>query len=72
VLAGWRLGVFGVLSVLFSAAIAFAALPLAERVREDVQAIRGFLRRKHPGRQELLAERERLLAAFPELRAWVE
>jgi hypothetical protein len=70
--AGWRFGVVGVIAVALAAAAAFVALPLAERVREDVQAIRGFLRRADPRTAELRAERERLLAAFGELRGWVE
>ncbi len=71
-LAGWRFGMLGVLAVLVAAAVAFLALPLAERVSEDVQAIRAFLRRNDPRTKELLAERLRLLDAFPELRIWVE
>jgi hypothetical protein len=47
--------------------LAFVALPLAERVREDVQAIRGFLRRGDHSLAPLLDERAQLLAAFPEL-----
>jgi hypothetical protein len=49
--------------------VAFVAMPLAERVAEDVQAIRGFLRRDDAGLQALVKEREALLEAFPELRA---
>lgn len=42
-------------------------LPLLERAGEDLQAIRGFLRRKDPAGPELAEARQRLLAAFPEL-----
>lgn len=69
VLAGWRFGVAAAVAVVVAAVLAFFALPLAERVREDVQAIRGFLRRGDPRTQALRVERERLLAAFPELAA---
>ncbi len=68
-LAAWRFGVAGAAGVGLAAALAFFALPLAERVREDVQAIRGFFRRRDPRTQLLRAERERLLAAFPDLAA---
>jgi glycerol-3-phosphate O-acyltransferase/dihydroxyacetone phosphate acyltransferase len=71
-IAGWRFGGLGVIAVALAAAAAFVALPLAERVREDAQAIRGFLRRADPRTVELRAERERLLAAFPDLAGWVE
>ena len=54
-----------------AAALAFVGLPMAERVREDLQAIRGFLRRRDPRAQTIASEREALLTAFPELRAWV-
>ena len=66
-LAGLRWGVPGVLEMLAAAALAFFALPLAERVREDVQAIRGFLHRDDAALAPLLAESRRLLEAFPEL-----
>jgi glycerol-3-phosphate O-acyltransferase / dihydroxyacetone phosphate acyltransferase len=66
-LAGWQWGVGGVLATLAAAALAFVALPLAERVSEDVQAIRGFFHRDDRSLAPLLEERARLLAAFPEL-----
>jgi len=42
-------------------------LPILERSAEDVQAIRGFLRRRDPAVPELLEARRQLLEAFPEL-----
>ena len=71
VLAGWYAGAWGVLGSVVAAALAFVGLPMAERVREDLQAIRGFLRRRDPRAQTIASEREALLTAFPELRAWV-
>lgn len=70
VLAGWFGGVLAVLAALVAAALAFVVMPLGERVLEDLQAIRGFLQSRHPDAKALTAEREALLAAFPELRAW--
>lgn len=69
VLAGALAGALGVLAAIVGAIVAFAAMPLAERVAEDVQAIRGFLRRDDAGLRVLVEEREALLEAFPELRA---
>ena len=46
---------------------AWATLPLTERVAEDLQAVRGFLARRHPKVPLLLEARDRLLAACPEL-----
>lgn len=69
VAAGVIAGGWGVLAAIVGAVVAFAAMPLAERVGEDVQAIRGFLRRDDAGLQALVKEREALLEAFPELRA---
>ncbi|MBC8067858.1 MAG: hypothetical protein IAG13_05940, partial [Deltaproteobacteria bacterium] len=66
-LAGWRWGGWGIAGTVLAAVLAFIALPLAERVREDVQAIRGFLRRDERALAPLLDERAQLLAAFPEL-----
>ncbi|MBC8066904.1 MAG: 1-acyl-sn-glycerol-3-phosphate acyltransferase, partial [Deltaproteobacteria bacterium] len=66
-LAGWRWGGWGIAGTVLAAVLAFIALPLAERVREDVQAIRGFLRRSDRSLAPLLDERAQLLAAFPEL-----
>ena len=42
-------------------------LPVLERAAEDLQAIRGFLRRRDPAVPELLDARRRLLEVFPEL-----
>ena len=41
--------------------------PILERAAEDIQAIRGFLRRRDPAVPELLEARRELLEAFPEL-----
>ncbi len=66
-LAGWRFGIGGALAMLAAALLAFVALPLGERVREDVQAIRGFFRGRDASLAPLVEERARLLEAFPEL-----
>jgi hypothetical protein len=68
VAATWAFGLAGFAIAVASAALAFAALPLVARVREDFQAIRGWLHRRDPEVVALAADRERLLAAFPELR----
>lgn len=68
VLAGWFGGVLGVLGALLAAALAFVVMPLGERVIEDLQAIRGFMAQRDPDTRALVAEREALLEAFPELR----
>ncbi|GLH65889.1 1-acyl-sn-glycerol-3-phosphate acyltransferase [Geothrix edaphica] len=47
--------------------LALLGLPVLERAREDLQAIRGFLRRRDPAVPDLLEARKQLLAAFPEL-----
>lgn len=47
--------------------LAGLGLPVLERAAEDLQAIRGFLRRRDPAIPELLEARRQLLAAFPEL-----
>ena len=47
--------------------LAGLGLPTFERVAEDLQAIRGFLRRRDPAVPELLEARRELLAAFPDL-----
>ena len=65
--AGWDDGWVGVLLVLVAALLAFLSLPLGERLREDFQAIRGFLRRRDAAVPHLLAARRRLLQAFPGL-----
>ena len=65
--AGWLWGIAAVLAMFVAAAAAFVALPLAERTREDLQAIRGFFRGRDEALSELVEERTRLLEAFPEL-----
>ena len=60
---GWG---FALLSPLALLAAGFG-LPILERAAEDLQAIRGFLRRRDPAVPELLEARRRLLKAFPEL-----
>ena len=67
VVAGWQWGIWGVLATVAAAAVAFVALPLAERVLEDIQTIRGFLRRNDAALAPLVDERAQLLDAFPEL-----
>jgi glycerol-3-phosphate O-acyltransferase / dihydroxyacetone phosphate acyltransferase len=67
VLSAWQWGGWGVLATLLAAIAAFLAMPLSERVLEDVQAIRGFLRRDDPSLAPLAEERKRLLEAFPNL-----
>lgn len=49
--------------------VAGLGLPILEGTAEDLQAIRGFLRRRDPAVPELLEARRQLLAAFPELGA---
>ena len=41
--------------------------PILERATEDLQAVRGFLRRHNPAAPERLEARRQLLEAFPEL-----
>ena len=69
-LAGWAGGRWGWLGALAACAtllLLFLALPVLERAMEDLQAIRGFLRRRDPAVPELLEARQTLLRAFPEL-----
>ena len=47
------------------AVLAYASLPLTERVGEDAQAIRGWMARKDPEVPALREARERLVAAVP-------
>jgi hypothetical protein len=54
-----------------AAFMAFLTLPLTEHLREDVQAVRGFLYRQHQETTRLLEAREQLLSTYPELRHWV-
>ena len=67
IVAGRIWGLVGVLTALGAALAAFVALPLAERIREDLQAIRGYLRRKDAGLAELAHERAKLLELFENL-----
>lgn len=54
-----------------AAVAAFVALPLVERLRDDVAAIRGFARRRDARLADLGRERDALLQAFPQLRRWI-
>ncbi len=60
---GWSAALMPPLSLL----VAALGLPILERAAEDLQAIRGFLRRRDPAVPELLEARRQLLEAFPEL-----
>jgi hypothetical protein len=51
--------------------MAFLTLPLTEHLREDFQAVRGFLQRRNQETPRLLEAREQLLSTYPELRSWV-
>lgn len=65
--AAWRWGAwFGFLPILALGAVILGQ-PLLERAGEDLQAIRGFLRRRDPAVPALLEAREQLLKAFPVL-----
>jgi 1-acyl-sn-glycerol-3-phosphate acyltransferase len=65
--AGGWLGWPGGGLALLAALLAFLSLPLGERLAEDLQAVRGFLRRRDAAIPHLLEARRRLLAAFPDL-----
>jgi len=67
--AGWRWGWSAMPGPFLALLAAGLVLPILERVAEDLQAIRGFLRRRDPAVPELLEARRQLLAAFPELAA---
>jgi glycerol-3-phosphate O-acyltransferase/dihydroxyacetone phosphate acyltransferase len=66
-LAGWRWGWPAALVAPVALLLVLLGLPILERAREDLQAIRGFRRRRDPAVPELLEARRRLLDAFPEL-----
>jgi hypothetical protein len=66
-LAAWGWGWPGALVPVVALLLLALALPMLERVGEDLQAIRGFLRRRDPAVPDLLEARRQLLAAFPEL-----
>ncbi len=67
VATGWRWGWGAALVPLVALLAAGLGLPILERAVEDLQAIRGFLRRRDPAVPDLLEARRQLLAAFPEL-----
>lgn len=60
---GWPAGLVPPLALL----AVLLGLPALERAGEDLQAIRGFRRRRDPAVPELLEARRQLLEAFPEL-----
>ena len=62
---GWRLALLPLVALLALG----LGLPILERASEDLQAIRGFLRRRDPAVPDLLEARRQLLEAFPELGA---
>ena len=64
---GLRWGAWAALWPLLALAVAGLGWPVLERAAEDLQAIRGFLRRKDPAVPELLEARRQLLETFPEL-----
>lgn len=66
-LAGWRWGLTAALVPLVALGIAAWGLPLQDRCADDLQAIRGFLRRRDPAVPGLLEARRELLEAFPAL-----
>lgn len=66
-LAGWRWGTGAALVPILALGIAAVGLPLLDRCAEDLQAIRGFLRRRDPDAPGMLEARRELLEAFPEL-----
>lgn len=64
----WRsLGPWGLLLGVLMALVALLALPLRERLMEDLQAIRGWRHRRDPEAPALLEAKARLLARFPDL-----
>ncbi len=66
-LAGWRWGWPAALVAPVALLLLLLGLPILERADEDLQAIRGFRRRRDPAVPELLEARRQLLEAFPEL-----
>lgn len=66
-LGAWRAGWPGALLGPGALLLALLGLPALERVQEDLQAIRGYLRRGDPAIPQLLDARRQLLQAFPEL-----
>ena len=65
--AGWHWGWKAAAGPGLALLAAGLGLPMLERSAEDLQAIRGFLRRRDPAVPELLEARRQLLEAFPEL-----
>jgi 1-acyl-sn-glycerol-3-phosphate acyltransferase len=64
----WKvLGPWGLALGVAAALVAALALPLRERLAEDLQAIRGWRRRKDPEAPALLEAKARLLRRFPDL-----
>jgi len=63
----WRWGWAPGLGVAASLLLLLLGLPALDRAQEDLQAIRGFFRRRDPALPELLQARKALLEAFPEL-----
>lgn len=66
-LAGWRWGWPAALIPPVALLLVLLGLPAVERAGEDLQAIRGFRRRRDPAVPELLEARRQLLEAFPVL-----
>ena len=66
-LFGWCWGPVAAALPLVALGLAILGWPLFERVTEDAQAVRGYLRRRDPAVPELLEARRQLLQAFPEL-----
>ena len=65
--AGFAWGPRAALLPVVALVLAGLGLPILERAGEDLQAIRGFLRRRDPAVPELLEARRQLLEAFPRL-----
>ena len=66
-LVGWHWGWPAALVAPAALLLVLLGLPALERAGEDLQAIRGFRRRRDPAVPELLAARRQLIEAFPEL-----
>ena len=66
---GWRWGWVGAALPPLALGLALLGRPVLERVAEDLQTVRGFLRRRDPAVPDLLEARRQLLEAFPELGA---
>ena len=66
-LAGWRWGWAAALAVPVAFLLLLLGLPALERAGDDLQAVRGFLRRRDSAVPDLLEARRQLLEAFPEL-----